>query len=283
MPQSSLKSSPYSVHPGVAMVQAWIASLPGKTGRTLEEWVQLLKKAGPPTEKERRQWLKAEHGFGTNHAWWIAQRADGKGWEDGDPDAYLHAAAGYVEAMYAGPKAGLRPIHDALLMLGKELGDDVKVCPCQTIVPLYRQHVFAQIKPTTQTRIDFGLALKDTPATGRLIDTGGLAKGDRITHRIAITSLGEIDGEVERCLKVAYDLDGEPASAKKPARTTDVVVPDDLRKALKRCPGAEKAFAAMPPSHQREYISHIDSAKRPETRARRIEQSVQKMMANQKE
>jgi hypothetical protein len=36
-----------------------------------------------------------------------------------------------------------------------------------------------------RTRIDFGLALKDTPATGRLIDTGGFAKKDRITHRFA--------------------------------------------------------------------------------------------------
>ncbi|PYT97443.1 MAG: hypothetical protein DMG38_19690 [Acidobacteria bacterium] len=28
-----------------------------------------------------------------------------------------------------------------------------------TIVPLYREHVFAQIKPTTNSRVDFGLAL----------------------------------------------------------------------------------------------------------------------------
>jgi hypothetical protein len=83
----------------------------------------------------------------------------------------------------------------------------VKACPCQTIVPLYRKHVFAQIKPTTRTRIDFGLALKDTPASGRLIDTGGFAKKDRITHRIPITSLSEIDDQVKYWLKVAYDLD----------------------------------------------------------------------------
>jgi hypothetical protein len=67
--------------------------------------------------------------------------------------------------------------------------------------------VFAQIKPTTQTRIDFGFALKDMPATGRLIDTGGFAKKDRITHRIAITSVKDIDDEVKHWLKVAYELD----------------------------------------------------------------------------
>ena len=34
-----------------------------------------------------------------------------------------------------------------------------------------------------------------------------LAKGDRITHRIPITSLEEIDDEVRRWLKTAYELD----------------------------------------------------------------------------
>jgi hypothetical protein len=197
----------YDVHPGVAMVQQWVAELPAKTGRSLEEWLRLVRAEGPPTEKERRDWLKQEYGLGTNSAWWIAERAEGKGLEDGDPAAYLKAAAGYVEAMYAGPKAGLRPVHDALVRLGRSLGDDVRVCPCQTIVPLYRRHVFAQLKPTTRTRIDFGLALKDTPASGRLIDTGGFAKKDRITHRIPIADVAEIDDEVRRWLQVAYDLD----------------------------------------------------------------------------
>jgi hypothetical protein len=197
----------YSVHPGVKMVQDWVSSLPEKTGSTLEEWIVLVKKDGPPTEKERREWLKSEHGFGTNGAWWIAERAEGKGTEDSDPESYLKAAEGYVEAMFAGGKAGLRPIYDELLELGLSMGKDVKACPCQTIVPLYRNHVFAQIKPTTRTRIDFGFALKDTKATGRLIDTGGFAKKDRITHRIPITSLKEIDAEVMRWLKRAYEMD----------------------------------------------------------------------------
>src|SRR5262245_1326360 len=198
---------PYSVHPGVKMVQDWIVALPQKTGRTLEEWVQLVKTEGPPTEMERRDWLKKEYGMGTNAAWWIAERAEGKGQEDGDPAAYLKAAAGYVEAMFAGPKAALRPIYDKLLELGRKLGKDVKVCPCQTIVPLYRKHVFAQIKPTTRTRIDLGFALQDTKPTGRLLDTGGRAKGDRITHRIPLTKVEEIDDEVKHWLKAAYDLD----------------------------------------------------------------------------
>lgn len=196
----------YSVHPGVAMVQKAIADLPAKTERDLESWIKLIKKSGLRDEKARREWLKTEHGLGTNYASWLADRAEGKG-EDGDPETYLKAAEGYVEKMFAGPKSSLLPTYDALLKLAFSLGKDVKACPCQTIVPLYRKHVFAQLKPTTQTRIDLGFALKDLKASGRLIDTGGFAKKDRITHRIPIMSPSDIDDEVKRWLVHAYELD----------------------------------------------------------------------------
>ena len=46
-----------------------------------------------------------------------------------------------------------------------------------------------------------------TRATTRLVETGGLAKGDRITHRMGISALSEIDDEVKRRLRNAYDRD----------------------------------------------------------------------------
>jgi hypothetical protein len=202
-----MAKSIYSVHPGVLMTQRWVAELKEKTGHSLEDWLKLVKKSGPATERERREWLKQEHGLGTNSAWWIAERAEGKGTETDDPDAYLRAAEAYVETMFAGRKRALRPIYDELLRLGLAVGKDVKACPCQTIVPLYRNHVFAQIKPATIARIDLGFALGARAAEGRLIDTGGYAKKDRITHRIPIASLAEIDTEVKRWLKAAYEAD----------------------------------------------------------------------------
>lgn len=201
-------SSLYGVHPSVAMVQKWVSELREKTGRSLEEWIALVKKEGLKDEKSRREWLKSKHKLGTNRASWIAERAEGKGWED-TPEAYLKAAVRYVEEQYAGPKEKLRPIYDELLKLGKSLGEDVKACPCRTIVPLYREHVFAQIKPTTNSRIDLGLALTHFKGKlpKRIIDTGGLAKKDRITHRIEIMAPEQIDDEVKKWLRTAYDLD----------------------------------------------------------------------------
>jgi hypothetical protein len=200
----------YDVHPGVAIVQKWVGELKEKTGRSLEEWIALAKKEGPKEDKARREWLKTKHKLGTNSAWWISERMDGKGGEEDSPEAYLRTAAVYVEEQYAGAKEKLRPIYEELLQLGKSLGEDVKACPCKTMVPLYRERVFAQIKPTTNSRIDLGFALAQYKGKlpKRIIDTGGLAKKDRITHRMELKSVGEIDADVKKWLKTAYDLDG---------------------------------------------------------------------------
>jgi Domain of unknown function (DUF5655)/Domain of unknown function (DUF4287) len=198
---------PYAVHPGVAMVQRWVQELAEKTGRSLEEWIALTKKSGPQTEKERREWLKNEHKLGTNSASWIAERADGKNTEEDSPESYLKTAAEWVKAQYSGVRAPLRPLYEQLLELGFSLGKDVKACPCKTMVPFYRNHVFAQIKPSTNRRIDLGFALGNLKTPKRLIDTGGYEKKDRITRRIEVKSNADIDDEVARWLKKAYEMD----------------------------------------------------------------------------
>src|ERR1700690_161617 len=199
--------SPYSVHPGVAQTQKWVEELPRKTGRSLEEWLALTRKSGPPTEKERGAWLKKEHKLGTNSAAWLAGRLEGKNTEEDSPEAYLRTAAEWVEAQYAGPRAALRPLYEALLKLGFSLGKDVKACPCKTMVPLYRNHVFAQIKPSTNTRIDLGFALGNMKTPKRVIDTGGYEKKDRITRRIEVKSKADIDDGGKRGLKKGEDLE----------------------------------------------------------------------------
>jgi len=208
------KAMKFDVHPSVRMMQDWIASLEKRTGKSLDQWTKLIRAKGPGDEKSAREWLKTEYKLGTNSAWWMAERAFAKNLSmmDDDPDRYLRLAPTYVKSQYAGKKQGLTPIFEALVRLGRGLGKDVLVCPCKTIVPLYREHVFAQIKPTTQTRVDLGLSLiplmkarKAIP--DRLVDTGGFAKKDRITHRIPIASVDEIDPFVKTWLTRAYELD----------------------------------------------------------------------------
>jgi hypothetical protein len=192
------KKSLYSVHPSFDYEEAGLRLIKERTGKTLEEWIAHVKRNGPAEPKARLAWLKKQ-GLTMNYAGWVASRASGTGGrENYDPERL-------VDAMFAGPKVALRPIYEKLLNLGLSIAEDVKACPCSTIVPLYRNHVFAQIKLPTNTRIDMGFALGGMKPSGKLIDTGGFAKKDRITHRIEITSHDDIDAEVKRWLQVAYD------------------------------------------------------------------------------
>jgi len=199
----------YSVHPGLGMVEKWKNELPAKTGRSLDEWIVLVKRSGPPTEKGRREWLKKEYKLGTNSAWWIAERADGKGTEEDSPEAYLEAAERWVDAMFSVPRETLRPLYDQLLKLALSLGKDVKASPGKTIVSLYRNHVFAQINAATNTRIDVGFALGNMKTPKRLIDTGGYQKKDRITQRIEVKTKADIDDDLKKWLRKAYEMDGK--------------------------------------------------------------------------
>jgi hypothetical protein len=199
----------YSVHPGVAMVQKWIGELKAKTGRSLDGWMKFIKRAGPANEGDCREWLQTAQSLGANSARWLSHTAFGGplGLAENTAEGYLTLAPQYVDRLYSGAKSALRPIHDELVRIGLTLGNEVRICPCKTMVPLYRRHVFAQIKPATNKRIDLGLALGEEPFTSRLRDTGGLAKNDRITHCVAITALSDIDLQVKRWLKQSYERD----------------------------------------------------------------------------
>lgn len=209
----------YSVHPGLARHQDWVRGLVSKTGRSLAEWLTLISRKSPVragraqaepgsgTQRALRDWLMAEFDLNQSTAWYLAERSVGKGGEEDSAEGYVVRAAEYVDAMYAGPRAGLRPLHDAMIRAAIELGG-VKICPCKTIVPLYRKHVFAQIKPASRTRIDLGLCLRgyEKKLPARVISTGGAQKGDRITHRIEITSVSDLDPEALRWLRIAHAL-----------------------------------------------------------------------------
>jgi len=55
----------------------------------------------------------------------------------------------------------------------------------------------------------------------------------------------------------------------------EVEVPPELRKALKRNRAAAAAWYRLSFSHRREYVGHIAEAKREETRARRVERTIE--------
>ncbi len=55
----------------------------------------------------------------------------------------------------------------------------------------------------------------------------------------------------------------------------EVEVPPELTKALKRSPAARAVWDGLSFSHRREYVGYIVEAKKEETRARRVERTIQ--------
>jgi len=199
----------FDVHPSVAMIKKWTDELPAKSGRSLDQWADLVRRQDLPDRKSRTTWLKATHGFGANHAWWIAEYAYDKATWDGDPAIYLKQAADYVEAMFVKGKEWQRPIFEAVHREVKKLGKDAKVCPCKTMIPFYRRREFAHVKPATKTRLELALALVDVPFKGRLKKNPRARDDDRHHHLVELADVKDVDAEVVKWLRMAYEADAE--------------------------------------------------------------------------
>ena len=180
------------------MEESIIRNLQEKTGKTLEEWINILKKNGPAGKKEQAAWLKKEHGLGSVQASIIAGRANRPAdWKPKSPEELLHA-------QFSGEKAALRQVYEKIIEMVKRFGDDVEISPRNTMVSLICGKQFGKIVVATKSRIDLGLKLPGIEPTKRLLDHGGIVD-EQITHRIELTDPGDVDDEVTNWLRKAYE------------------------------------------------------------------------------
>jgi hypothetical protein len=242
------------------------------TGKSLTDWIAVAKKSGPPKEKACAAWLHETHGMAKMLAMWVAHSAH----TDDDPADYLHPER-LVDALYSGPKAALRPLHEKVVDTAIAAGDEAIVTSCKTMVPVYRRHVFAEMRPV-EDAVEVQLALGDVPAKGRLEKADGRAPGDRLTHRVLVRDAKDVDAEFRGWMAQAY-ANGAKAMSR---GATDVATPPDVEKALKASKPAAATWAACTPAMRRDFVQWIVSAKQEETRARRIAQAVEKLAAGKK-
>ncbi len=181
----------------VAEIKAgMIAGLKEKTGKTLAEWHKLLHAQGLAKHKEMVTELKTKYSLTHGFANMIALQAlqtDSHTTSDTDS---------LVDAQYTGAKAGLRPIYDSILVAASRFGKDLEITPKKAYVSLRRAKQFALVQPTTATRIDIGLILKNTKATARLEASGSF--NAMMTHRVRITTAAEVDAQLVEWLRAAY-------------------------------------------------------------------------------
>ena len=180
------------------MRAAIIRNLAEKTGRSLDDWIALVRAGAPDGKrKDRISWLQSEHGLGHGQASMIVDSVDRPEiFEEQEPQTL-------VESMLEGREA-IRPVFVRLTSLIEELGDDVAVEPRQTYVAFSRGRQFALVQPSTPTRLDVGLVLPGAGETERLRPAGSFGSG-RTTHRVSLAHEDEIDGELTEWLRAAYD------------------------------------------------------------------------------
>jgi len=184
-----------------SMMEAVAASMKERTGRSVEEWVALVEASGADSldQKAVRRWLKAEHGVPQNSRWAIANAAArAAGWVPPDVEEQ-------IDAQYAGAKAALRPIFDRLREILEDLGDDVAVEGRSSYIPFVRRRQLAAVAAATRNRVDVGLRFTDPPPSERLVPAKAPGQA---THKLSLTALDEVDAEVERLLRAAYDQNG---------------------------------------------------------------------------
>lgn len=197
----------YSVHPAVRYAQTVAEKMAARTGRSLQAWADFVRTDGPKSDSERRTWLAEEHDLRGTTLLMIVDYAAGRR-QTIDPDAYLEAAPAFIDALYSGEKERLRPIHDRIVEMAKGLGHDIQVCPRSMMVPIYRKHLIAEIKPSSHMRVNLNLSLRDAAGrVSRRLNETGVGYRSRITHCFEIHSLREVDDEVEDWLDIAYRID----------------------------------------------------------------------------
>jgi hypothetical protein len=173
-------------------IETMVGSMQEKTGHPLEWWFDLLDRSGVDKHGEKVAMLKSEHGLTHGYANMIVTLAGRR----------ASAEVDLVDAQYTGKEA-LRPIYDAIVSVVQDFGDDVDISPKLAGVSLRRKKQFALVAPTTKTRVDLGLNLKELAPTERLLESKGMC-----SRNVQLTETGQVDAEVRGWLRAAYDAAG---------------------------------------------------------------------------
>ena len=181
------------------MEDTMIKNLKEKYGKSLEEWIEVVKKTSIEKHGEIVKFLKAEHGFTHGFANLVALKSRGA------DSASAESTDSLVKSQYKGKEA-LYPIYLKLVEELKKFGDDVEIAPKRAYVSIRRKKQFALVQPSTKTRLDIGINLKGFETTSRLEASGSF--NAMCSHRVRTTDVGAIDDELMSWLRKAYDIAG---------------------------------------------------------------------------
>ncbi len=174
-----------------------LKNIEARTGKTLDQLIAHVRDSGLDKHSEIVSMLKNSLGLRHGDANTIAHSAKETGRTSispGDP----------LDALYVGPKAALRPVHDYLLTHLHQFGT-FETAPKQKYVSYRRKRQFAMIGPATNTRVEVGLNIKELPSSSRLEK---LPAGQMCNFRVRLTDAAQVDSELVAWIKAAYEAAG---------------------------------------------------------------------------
>lgn len=177
--------------------QTMLDNLQKNTGKSLDQWIGMVKSKSFEKHGQILKFLKEEEGLTHGFANLIALKTlatDAGSVEDKNE---------LIEKQYKG-KEHFRPIYDHLIREISKFGNDIEIAPKNANVSLRRKKQFALLHPITKTRFEIGINLKGQEPKGKLLPSGNAM----CTHKIELAGLEDVDEEVMDWIKKAYNHAG---------------------------------------------------------------------------
>ena len=190
-----------------AAVLTQLRNIQCRTGKSLAELLAAVQASGLSKHGERRSWLMEQFKLGYGDANTVVHFVDKPLPElsgaaptalpvepDGDP----------LDAIYAGAKAPLRPLHDAVMQAVAGLGP-CELAPKKAYISLRRKKQFAMLGPATKELVEIGLNAKNLPPHPRL---KAMPPGGMCAYTVRLATAAEVDDTLVGWLRAAYDAAG---------------------------------------------------------------------------
>jgi hypothetical protein len=191
----------------VAATITQLKNIQARTGKSIAELHAAVAASGATKYGEKRSWLMAQFKLGHGDANAVVHFI-GKPMPPLEGDVPLADAAvgdgDPLAALYTGAKAGLRPVHDAVMARIKAFGV-FEEAPKKTYISLRRRKQFATVGPATKDSVEIGLNAKDLPVHARLKVQ---PPGSMCNATTRIHGAEEVDTLLAGWLRQAYDAAG---------------------------------------------------------------------------
>lgn len=175
--------------------QEFIASAKDKTGKSVPEWMDVIKTSGLDKPNAILNWLKQTQGL--NHL--QANMLSGIYLNDGKPVFDYDV----LFAKLFDGKDALRPAYDALISGISQRLPDAEFIPTKAYVSIEGKRCFA-CATLTKSNIRVGLDLGDASFEGRVEKARSLGAMPNLTHMVEIEQPAHVDAELLSLVERAY-------------------------------------------------------------------------------